>query len=431
MSILFSPIYLPNSAYRPNYFVTFQSSADPLVLAKADVYVDGNLVTELQKPPAFALGVAPITYYFEFDVSKILQSLSAPNPNDLTQSFPKFLNAQYTNISVNGVRTIFYIVVTYYYRDPVTNDLTLLTTGAPPVPVTDTTPTTYAVIGCRQTLDFMGMDAYAIDYPTVGGVYEKYFLTNLPSVYPTASTKTDNPILICATDNLNLTFIPTSSTNSIRVVLYNPSQIVVGPPSYINSNPNNTYKPVTFGISPIQLDPVLTGFVNIPVGWYYSIDAGNLIGSAYTLQSRKYMFKIVDCCANKVRLHWLNRLGGADAYTFTNKKTVFESTKSEQSQKPQTFNYSLNPPTTTYDKGRFKSMQVVNKSYEIESTFYDSFWGSWIAELLSSPEVYMETPSGLVAVVVEDSQIKIEETNELVNVTLTITEANEISVQQN
>ena len=43
----------------------------------------------------------------------------------------------------------------------------------------------------------------------------------------------------------------------------------------------------------------------------------------------------------------------------------------------------------------------------------------------------METPSGLVAVIIEDSQIKIEETNELVNVTLTIIEANEISTQQN
>ena len=102
-----------------------------------------------------------------------------------------------------------------------------------------------------------------------------------------------------------------------------------------------------------------------------------------------------------------------------------------QAQKPQSFNYANTPPTTTYDKGRFKIQQVVNKSYEVESTFYDAFWGSWIAELLSSPEVYMETPSGLVAVIIEDSQIKIEETNELVNVTLTIIEANEISTQQN
>ena len=97
----------------------------------------------------------------------------------------------------------------------------------------------------------------------------------------------------------------------------------------------------------------------------------------------------------------------------------------------KSFNYANTPPTTTYDKGRFKIQQVVNKSYEVESTFYDAFWGSWIAELLSSPEVYMETPSGLVAVIIEDSQIKIEETNELVNVTLTIIEANEISTQQN
>ena len=43
----------------------------------------------------------------------------------------------------------------------------------------------------------------------------------------------------------------------------------------------------------------------------------------------------------------------------------------------------------------------------------------------------METASGLVSVVITDSQIKIEETNELINVTIKFTESNNISVQQN
>jgi hypothetical protein len=431
MAVFFDPFYLPNSSYRPNYFVTYQPSANPLVLAKAQVYVNGSLVTELQKPPAYSTGVAPTFYYFEFDVSKILQTLSAPNPNNISQCFPKFLNAQYTNIAVNDNRKFYYLYITYYYRDPVTNNLTLLTTGAPPVAVSDTTTTAYAVIGTRQTLDFMGMDAYSIDYPTVGGVYEKYFLTNLPSVYPTSISKTNNPILICSADNHNLTFIPTSGTNTLRIIIYDASQNVVGAPYFLNITPNTTFRPVTFGIGPIQLNPIIPGIINLQIGYHYSIDAGNFIGSTYTLQSRKYMFKIVDCCANKIRLHWLNRLGGADAYSFTNKKTVFESTKSDIAQKPQSYNYANTPPTNSYDKGSFKIQQVVNKSYEVESIFYDAFWGQWIAELLSSPEVYMETPSGLVAVIIEDSQIKIEETNELVNVTLTVVESNEISVQQN
>ena len=435
MAVFYQPPYLPNSMYRPNYFVTYQPSANPLVLARASVFINGSVVltTLLNKPPAYTQGVAPINYYFEFDVAKILQSVSAPNPNGISKPFPKFLNAAY-NVLCTDCQTDVALIVYYWYRDPVTNDLTQLTTGAPPVPVTDIIPFgTYSVIGTRQTLDYMGMDAYAIDFPAVGGVYEKYFLTNLPSVNPQATVKTNNPIPICPDDNYNLTFIPTSSTNRVRVIVYDQNQTIFGSAGYITITPNTTFKPISIGVGMKQIDPLpgFGGFAVLPVGWYYSIDAGNLIGINYTLQSRKYTFKIVDCCANKLRLHWLNRLGGADAYTFTNKKTVLEGSKSEQAQKPQSFNYTSTPPTNSYDKGRFKIQQIVNKTYEVESTFYDSFWGAWIAELLSSPEVYMETPSGLVAVVVEDSQIKIEETNELVNVSLTITEANEISVQQN
>jgi hypothetical protein len=43
----------------------------------------------------------------------------------------------------------------------------------------------------------------------------------------------------------------------------------------------------------------------------------------------------------------------------------------------------------------------------------------------------METPAGLIAVVITDSSIKIEETNELVNVNIKFIESNNISVQQN
>jgi hypothetical protein len=170
---------------------------------------------------------------------------------------------------------------------------------------------------------------------------------------------------------------------------------------------------------------------SLPVGYYYSVQVGNLIApSTFTLQGVKYMFKMVDCCANKVRLHWLNRLGGSDAYTFTNKKIVSESNSSSLAQKAQTW-ITTAPSSYTFDKGRFKIQQNATKEYEVESTFYDVSWGEWLAELLSSPEVYMETSVGLISVVITDSSIKIEETNELVNVTVKFIESNNISVQQN
>lgn len=436
MAVTYTPPYLPNSMYRPNVFVTNQTYSVPLVLAVASVVVDSVVVTTIRKPPAYTVGGAPIYYYFEFDVSKILQSVSAPNPKTITSVFAKDLNVAY-NVLNGDTHTSVGLIISYYYIDPITNLLTQLQAGSPPAPVLDTIGSGYfATIGTRQTLDFMGLDSYVLDFPTVGGVYDRYFLTNLPSVYPQASVKTNNPIPICPSDNLTMSYIPTATTNVLRVVIYDQNQNFINPAGYITITPNSTLTPRTIGVGMPQLaattiSPALTiPIANLPVGYYYSIQGGQLVGGGFIPQGVKYMFKVVDCCANKVRLHWLNRLGGSDAYTFTNKKTVLESNTSELAQKMQTWIQSA-PSVYTWDKGRYKIQQTVLKEYEVESIFYDISWGEWLAELLSSPEVYMETPSGLVSVVITDSQIKIEETNELINVTIKFTESNNISVQQN
>ena len=107
-----------------------------------------------------------------------------------------------------------------------------------------------------------------------------------------------------------------------------------------------------------------------------------------------------------------------------------ESTKSETAQKPLGWLTTV-PPATSYDKGVFKIHQEVTKEYEVESTFYDQQDGAWIAELLSSPEVYMETSDGLIAVVIQDSKITLSENEELLNVAIQFIEANYISVQSN
>jgi len=410
-----------------------QSSANPLVLAIASVVVDLATVTSIRKSPSYVLGGT--NYYFEFDVAKILQTNSAPNPTQKTTTFYNTNNASY-NVLNSDCHTSVGLIITYYYIDSMTGLLTQLTAGSPPVAVIDTIGSGYyATIGTRQTLEYMGLDSYAIDYPVVGGVYDRYFLTNLPSVYPTASTKTDNPIPICATDNLTMSYIPAATTNALRVVVYDQNQTVVGSAGFISITPNSTLTPRTIGAGIQQLLATTMTPANpmtaIQTGYYYSIQAGNLVApSTFTLQGVKYMFKVVDCCANKVRLHWLNRLGGSDSYTFTNYKKISVTNNSSTAQKPLSWSPIL-PSTTTYDKGRFKIQQTALKQYEAESVFYDVSWGEWLSELISSPEVYMETPSGLVAVVIEDSEIVVEEYNNMVNVKITFSEANNISVQQN
>jgi hypothetical protein len=433
MPVVYTPPYTPNSQYRPNLFVTYQTAPNPLVLAIAQIYVDGiTLTTTIKKSPAYVSGT---DYYFEFDVSKILQSVSAPNPKTLTTVFPNTLNTSYDVLN-SDCHTNVFILVEYFYNDPTTNVLTQLESGGSPV-IDITLSGNYATIGTRQTGEYMGLDNYVIDYPTLPNVYDRYWLTNLPYVAPQALVTTNNPIPICKFDNLNMSYIPTAGTNALRVIVYDANQAIVDS-GFVTMTPNSTLTPRTIGVGIPQLTQftysnptVPLSLAGMPVGYYYSVQVGNLIApSTFTLQGVKYMFKMVDCCANKVRLHWLNRLGGSDAYTFTNKKIVSESNSSSLAQKAQTW-ITTAPSSYTFDKGRFKIQQNATKEYEVESTFYDVSWGEWLAELLSSPEVYMETSVGLISVVITDSSIKIEETNELINVTIKFIESNNISVQQN
>lgn len=428
MPIVTAPHFTLNSQYRPNVFVMSMTSVDPLVLAQASIVVDGVGVTSMQKAPAYNIGT---TYYFVFDVAKVLQTYSAPKGQQKTSVFLNTINAAYEVASAD-IHTRVGLIVGYFFNSPTTGLLTQYFIG-------DVVTTNYpAIAGTRQTRNWadMSMNKYILDNPVVGGVYDLFFLTNQRSVYPTASSKTNNPIPICSGENLTMTYVPSSTTNALRVIVYDANQNVIGAAGFIQIVPGSTLTPRTIGAGIQQLQATTmtpsNPMAGIPTGHYYSIQAGNLVlPSAFTLHGVKYMYEVVDCCNERaIRLHWLNRLGGSDAYTFTSKKKIEEKTKSDTAQKPLGWLTTL-PPATSFDKGVFKIHQEVTKEYEVESSFYDEQQGAWIAELLSSPEVYMETSDGLIAVVIQDGKITLSENEELLNVAIQFVEANYISVQSN
>lgn len=434
MPLVSGPPFTLNAQYRPNIFVMSMTSPNPLIYAQATVAVDLTTATNIQKVTSYNIGT---TYYFIFDVSKVLQTYSAPKSTGKTTIFPDVLNTQYQQANPD-IHTTVGLIVSYFYIDPATGLVTNLG-------IFDTVTVGYpAIAATRQTRDWnnMGLLDYVLDYPVVGGVYDRYFLTKLPYVYPTAATKTNNPILICkqqgnrGAENLTMTYVPSSTTNALRVIRYDSDQNQIGVAGFIQITPGSTLTPRTIGAGVQQLiSTTMTPsnpMTSIQVGDYYSIQAGNLVlPSTFTLQGVKYMFKVVECCGDRsTRLHWINRLGGAEAYTFKSKKIVSEKTKSETAIKPLGWNITA-PYTNIYDRGTFKINQETVTEYEVESTFYDTEQGEWIAELLSSPEVYMETPNGLIAVVITDSNITISENDELLNLTISFVEANEISLQSN
>jgi hypothetical protein len=268
----------------------------------------------------------------------------------------------------------------------------------------------------------MGLD----DYIMLTGSGNTPFLTNAP-----------NPYSICPSENAFLTFV-TNTCNAVRVITQDSSLAGIDEGLFWLA-PDTTFVPATIGVGMTNLatQSYFQGSVNMadPNIAQYQIHVGNayFFGSSYIFvqASETRFFKVTECCEERsVRLHWLNRLGGADAYTFSSKKTYGEKNKSQLAQIPQVFGYTL-PPAVSYSKGSFKIQQETQVEYEVEGKFYDEATGAWLAELLSSPEVYMETDAGLIAVVITDSNITIQENDELLYLTITFVEANNVSVQTN
>jgi hypothetical protein len=249
------------------------------------------------------------------------------------------------------------------------------------------------------------------------------FLTN--------SATTQN---ICLTDSLFISTIA-STGNAVRVITYDSAgvQIDLG----VFSAPGSANEQISFGIGPNEIRNTvfdLAGSVNIdnPLAVSYTVAYG--AGAIFFEYTAVYTFNLIKCC-DGVRLHWLNRLGGTDAYTFKALNETQQETKSEVAQTPLSWDFLSATPHNINDKGSFKIDSRANIIRTLESTPVVVSVANWLAELASSPEVYMETASGLVPVLIEDLEQKIDTNNStglmLVNFNLTSPEANERIIQRN
>lgn len=428
MALVYGPVYNTNSMYAPCLWVTSNNNVNPIVKARLTAVVDGT-TTFIDKSPIYNLGSV---YYFEFDFSRILQTLNQPKPQAQTSIFGANFAQPY--ISSNpDIQGSFVGIIIYYFVDPVTGLLAV-------APGTDILTTNYALSGAPQPFnENQGFNNYCISY----GGGQPALVTHPFSI---------NYIKpICNTENEYMTFLPKdSSLNAFQVLTFDSSFTLIetGVKKYSG---NNFFIPQTFGVGVPNLTGVtwdsggITSFANVA---YYTVSAGNLTLFGYTISSQLYVFQIKECCTTNVRLLWMNRLGGSEAFTFKVTNIFKEVSKGETGQIPARWDasFSLGPylaPIRSFDKGRFKINSVAEKVFEVESEYYLPEVGYWLMELLSSPEVYMEwhdpmnayynfnVKSGFVAVIVDDAELIWSQTNELVNVKVTFRMSNYVNLQQN
>jgi hypothetical protein len=175
----------------------------------------------------------------------------------------------------------------------------------------------------------------------------------------------------------------------------------------------------------IGLANLATAGITPPTGAYdYSVSVGVKSGILYAPASESVVFKIVNQCEGAVRLHFLNRWGGYDSYTFTGFNT--------SSVKPSSTQYEkyLRNGFTPKDRGAQAQYRDVVQSMTLNSDILSQAESEWLAELVGSPVAYMESAGQLIPITIDDERFVYDNKNKLGTLTLAIRLANNIRNQR-
>lgn len=418
MAVVQNPQYSPASGYRPVEWIlsTVELSTTGIIkIAKIGITIDGATVGTFTKRPFEVLGPGPLfTYGFKFDIQSIFQRIKAPKAQAKTLAFGT-LGAQY-NAEATDCKGEVILRAEYFYEDATTG--LLVSQG-----ITDITTDWPVFIATRQHEDDMALTAFV---PDTGALAPSQWLSNAPLNQT-----------ICLQDSLFLSTIH-GDANYLRVQTFDSSGVVIDT-GYLVFPASGFNSQVALGVGPSEIrnTTFTVGSINIDNSNVatYRLTVGQGTGPFIPL-SQTFVFSLIDCCLDDFdRLHFLNRLGGTDAFTFKSLNVKSQTSTSESAEKPLAWNSDTATPHSIEDRGSFKidSRAVINR--QLETPPLEPETAEWVAELLSSPEVYLETSAGLVPVVIEDTEQSLVTNTDtelaLFNFSIVAKDSNERIIQRN
>ena len=344
---------------------------------------NGDLVA---KPIQFAVQPSfGSSGFFEFDLMEYYRdnlTFDILNPNTATNAYP--------------ANNSFFLLGGYAFTELINTNGQLV--PADTIPLTSTTK--FVVNAARQTYNPAGLVGYVL---TTSGFNK--LLTNSPRT-----------LEIATGESYNLSAF--SDSNTINAI------------SVIFSNEDNS----VFVGHIINFSGSLTGRYDIPVGLanlaaigitpptgatFYGVSLGSFSGS-YTRRSELFQFNIVKRC-DPIRVHFLNRWGGFDSYTFRFEREA--ATNSTQFQK------YLQNGFTPKDRGRQTQYKEMNISYTLYSGILSEAGGLWLEEFLGSPVAFIQDGNQLIPITVNDAT-KVTQSQDLFELKIEVTLANSIRGQR-
>lgn len=267
------------------------------------------------------------------------------------------------------------------------------------------TPSSVVINAARQVYNAAGLPNKVIS--TSGGFGQ--FLTNSPRTIDIATG--ESYVLSLYTDSTSINAISVNFRDSAGNSL---------------ASHNISYTATIGGRYDIAigLANLATAGITPPAGAYdYRISVGVLSGS-YTRHSEFFVFKIATKCDGDVRVHFLNRWGGFDSFTFTGYNDESIQTKSTQFEK------YLSNGFTPQDRGAQAQYRDVIQIRQLNSKAISNEQLQWLAELIGSPVAYIEENSQLIPITIDDATKKVSDRNNVSTLQLTVRLANNIRNQR-
>lgn len=175
----------------------------------------------------------------------------------------------------------------------------------------------------------------------------------------------------------------------------------------------------------VGLANLATAGITPPAGTVsYDVTVGVRISIVYVASTETVTFKIVNKCDGDVRVHFLNRWGGFDSFTFTGYNDESIQTKSTQFEK------YLSNGFTPQDRGAQAQYRDVIQIRQLNSKAISNEQLQWLAELIGSPVAYIEENSQLIPITIDDATKKVSDRNNVSTLQLTVRLANNIRNQR-
>lgn len=357
------------TVYNPMYYVISSTNiAQPNYKYIFQIFIGSDIITFKQSPNPDGYG--------ELDVSRILESYLSKDFND-SQLF-----------QLNSKSFAYYDVqVGEEYGNPVVQHLNLVGTT-----------NKYALNASLDYYDWLTFNA--VDY-TLGSSSKKFL------------TYSSRIIDIGLNQEAYLYFTSNAAHKAYKMVV----QVHYVGGGFVEYSWNNAFESPTaaqyFMRFSIGARTLAANGVDFTTALYYTAVITDSVGNP---MSESFRYNLTDLCTKYTvyRIHWLNKLGGYDAFNFIFKDTLNADITKTNYQKvlgnfqSNAYNY------TAQDRGAIPTTTIVEDKITVESDYVNDFTAKWLKELFTSPDVWLENVAAsgsFIPIVITDTAYETKKTN--------------------